>query len=64
MEYKYTDRDNFGEFNPTHLVDRLESAGVIPHEMADALSQASSALLNLGDDTRGEVEKGCFYPGG
>ena len=57
MEYKYIDRDNYGEFNPTHLVDRLESAGVIPHEMADALTQASSALLNLGDDTRSEVEK-------
>lgn len=38
MEYKYIDRDNFGEFNPTHLVDRLESAGVIPHELADALA--------------------------
>lgn len=57
MEYKYTDRDTYGEFNPTTLVDRLESAGVIPHEMADALTQASSALLNLGDDTRSEVEK-------
>ena len=31
MEYKYTDRDTYGEFNPTTLVDRLESALSLIH---------------------------------
>lgn len=41
MEYKYTDRDSYGEFSPSTLIDRLESAGVLPHELANVFTQAS-----------------------
>lgn len=57
MEYKYTDRDSYGEFSPSTLIDRLESAGVLPHELANVFTQASNAVLNVSDDARSNVEQ-------
>ena len=57
MEYKYIDRDSYGEFSPSTVIDRLESAGVIPHELADVFTQASNAVLNVSDDVRSHVEQ-------
>ncbi|QQU97782.1 hypothetical protein [Corynebacterium amycolatum] len=56
MEYKYKDRNNYGEFSPNSLVSRLEDAGVIPHQLADFLSQGVNALMNIGDDTRDNID--------
>ena len=57
MEYKYTDRDSYGEFSPSTLIDRLKSAGVLPHELANVFTQASNAVLNVSDDARSNVEQ-------
>ena len=57
MEYKYTDRDSYGEFSPSTVIDRLEAAGVIPRELADVFTQASNAVLNVSDDARSNVEQ-------
>lgn len=57
MEYKYTDRDSYGEFSPSTVIDRLEASGVIPRELADVFTQASNAVLNVSDDARSDVEQ-------